>query len=341
MTELIVVLGGPAFTLLLLLLWMAVRRRRDRRLLPRVPAKAAGRKIRPGAAADPVRDDKAGQAAPAKAGDGALVQAPGAWLLGLATHRGPVRPRNEDAGCAFTVGKHQVLVLADGVGGMPHGADASRAAVRAAERAIRQAWRVTPHGQEPLPRMMLSHAFAAAAARLASSGIARGFTSVAAGLRTTLIVVIGTADHFHFGHVGDGGINLVRGDGSAKSLFVPHKADPEVQNVLSASLGPVPQGAAVFGATERRRSDLLVAATDGVTDRVAPAFYGRTLLRQAARHAGDLTRTAQAVLERLSQHRDDGGLFAFDDNMTLGLMGDGRAPIDPAPAPRTLAREVA
>jgi hypothetical protein len=29
-------------------------------------------------------------------------------------------------------------VLADGVGGMPHGADASRAAVRAAERAIRR-----------------------------------------------------------------------------------------------------------------------------------------------------------------------------------------------------------
>lgn len=245
--------------------------------------------------------------------------------LGFATHRGRVRRGNEDAGCAFSAGSHRVLVVADGVGGMKHGGDAAQIAVRAAQRAIQYAWRVTPQGQTPSPPMMITAAFAAASARLASSGLARGFTSSSDGLRTTLIVVIATEDRFHYGHIGDGALCVVRADGSVDPLLDPRSEFPTARSGLSATLGPTPHGAAMFGATERRCSDLLIATTDGVADRVLSVFYSKTLVREAHRNHGDLTAAAESLLERLAEYRDE-DMFTFDDNMTLALIGDRALP---------------
>lgn len=245
--------------------------------------------------------------------------------LGFATHRGPVRRGNEDAGCVFSVGSHQVLVVADGVGGMKHGGDAAQIAVRAAKRSIQYAWRVAPQGQTPSPPMMITASFAAASSRLASSGLARGFTSSSDGLRTTLIVVIATEDRFHYGQIGDGALCVVRADGSVEPLLDLRNEFPTARGGLSATLGPTPHGAAVFGATERRGSDLLIATTDGVADRVLSVFYSKTLVREAHRNHGDLTATAESLLERLAEYRDE-DMFTFDDNMTLALIGDRALP---------------
>lgn len=282
-------------------------------------------------------DDPSGEDGPASPPERGEART---WPLGFATHRGLVRRNNEDAGCAFSIGPHQVIILADGVGGMKHGQAAAQIAVRAAQRAIRLAWRITPADCKPHPAAVLSCAFAAAAARLAAGGLSRGFASLKDGLRTTLMIVIGTAHQFHFGYIGDGAIYVVRQGGQVEPLMVAHKADPALQNVLAASLGPILHGAPVLGATERRPSDFLIAATDGIADRVLPSFYGKTLLHRARASDGALGDAAAALLQQLATHRSD-GVFTFDDNMTLGLMGGASMPEDPAPAAAGPAMETA
>ncbi len=252
----------------------------------------------------------------------ALADAP--WTLGFATDRGRVRARNEDAGCAFRVATDQIAIVADGLGGMPDGADASALAVRAAARALRRGWRTAPSAHPPAPAILLHAAFAAAAARLATRALRRGFVSPREGLRTTLIVAIARADSFHFAYIGDGGIFLVRSGGAFETLMAPQKAGEEL-NRLAASLGPFLHGAPVLGSVTREPGDLLVLASDGVADRLQPRFYTDLLLRHARNCGGDLAAAARRVLGILASHVEE-GLFRFDDNMTLALIGDGQPP---------------
>jgi hypothetical protein len=85
---------------------------------------------------------------------------PAPWTIGFATHPGLVRHRNEDTGAAFSVGEHRVAIVADGLGGMPLGAEASALAVRAAEESIRGGWRLTPPDRGPAPAILLHAAIA-------------------------------------------------------------------------------------------------------------------------------------------------------------------------------------
>ncbi|MBV8189086.1 MAG: protein phosphatase 2C domain-containing protein [Alphaproteobacteria bacterium] len=270
-----------------------------------------------------------GETRPAEEPTGDLVPEPqqlatsAAWSIGFASHPGRVRGHNEDAGTAFCVGGHQVAIVADGVGGSPMGGDASAIAVRAAERAIRYGWRAAPAGKPPAPGILLQAALASAGARLAAHALRRGFVGAGEGLRTTLIAVIATADRYRFGYIGDGGIFVVRADGTVDALMEPQKAQGEALNVLAASLGPFPHGAPVFGSAERRPADLLVAATDGVADRLQPRFYSDMLVRHASRCKGDFSAAANGVLTILANHVEN-ERFRFDDNMTLALIGDGR-----------------
>ncbi|HUN41588.1 MAG TPA: protein phosphatase 2C domain-containing protein [Acetobacteraceae bacterium] len=260
------------------------------------------------------------------------------WPIGFATNRGQVRHRNEDAGAAFCLGDHQIAIVADGLGGMPLGAEASAIAVRAAERSLRRGWRSTPHGQRPHPSMLLQLAVAAAMVRLAAHGLRQGFHTAREGLRTTLIVVIATADRYHFAYIGDGGIFVVRANGTVDPLMTPHKVEGGALNELAASLGPFPHGAPVFGDAPRQPGDLLAAATDGVADRLQPAFYSHTLVRHARRSDGDFSAAAARVLTILANYME-GEMFRFDDNMTLALIGDDQLPAsDTDTARRTTAR---
>ena len=241
---------------------------------------------------------------------------------GFATHPGRVRGHNEDAGTAFRIGSHQVAIVADGVGGMPLGGQASTIAVRAAERAIRYAWRILPEGKQPAPRILLQAAIGSAAARLAAHAVRHGIDEPRQGLRTTLMIVIATADHHHFAYIGDGGIFLVRADGSVDALMDPHKVEGGALNQLAASLGPFPHGTATFACAERKPGDLLIAGTDGVADRLQPRFYSDRLPGHLTRCDGDLSVAAARVLAIRADPQEN-GLFRFDDNMTLALIGDG------------------
>jgi serine/threonine protein phosphatase PrpC len=147
------------------------------------------------------------------------------------------------------------------------------------------------------------------------------------GLRTTLIVAIATADRYHFAYIGDGGIFVVRANGIVDAPMNPQKAEGGALNVLAACLGPFSEGAPVFGTAERGPGDLLVAATDGVADRLQPRFYSDMLVRHASRCKGDFSAAANGVLTILANHIEN-GMVRFDDNMTLALIGDGR-PLSP------------
>jgi hypothetical protein len=147
-----------------------------------------------------------------------------------------------------------------------------------------------------------------------------------------MIVAIAAPDRYHFAYIGDGGLFAVRANGAFEALMTPHKAAGGALNELAASLGPFAHGTPVVGAVAREPGDLLIAATDGVADRAAPRLYTDLLARHAQRQNGDLTRAAAQVLTILANHRE-AGLYRFDDNMTLAMIGDGQqlpAKADPA-----------
>jgi PPM family protein phosphatase len=266
--------------------------------------------------------------------------APAPWTIGFATHPGLVRYRNEDAGAAFSIGGHQVAIVADGLGGMPLGAEASALTVRAVEQSIRRGWQLTSPGRSPAPAILLHAAMAAAAEALTAEGLLRGFASPRDGLRTTLIVAVAAPERYHFAYIGDGGLFAVRANGVFEALMTPHKAAGGALNELAASLGPYAHGAPVIGAAAREPGDLLIVATDGVADRAAPRFYTDLLVRQARRYNGDLAVAAARMLAILANHRE-AGLYRFDDNMTLALIGDGRQPPEKAELARAADADAA
>ena len=244
--------------------------------------------------------------------------------LGVATHTGKVRTRNEDAGAALHLGDVSVALLADGVGGEPFGDVASLCAIEAALSALGDidGAALAGSGSEALGRLRI--AFAAAELALAGRAAELGISAGKPGLRTTLLIALASRDRIAFGQIGDGAMMLLR-DGAVLPLITAHKADPERLSVLAACLGPATLGEPVFGALERRPGDVLIAATDGISDRVTEAFYARTAVEQIVARGGDLEGAAADLLESLAAYRL-GGEAVFDDNMTLALFAETGTP---------------
>lgn len=248
----------------------------------------------------------------------------GPWSLGLATTKGNVRPANEDYGLCFKIRGYDVLVVGDGCGGLPHGQRAAYLAVLAAAASVIRAYAMGPHWRVPLLEHAVRKAIGDAGHRLAMEGDKMNVLEVRDGLRTTLIIVIGDTLEFGFGYIGDGGGRLVRCSGEIINFLHPQKASGNALNVLAASLGPKVEGEPVTGVLERCPGDFLMVGTDGVFDRVDEAFP-KDVLRGAIQREGDLQKVAECVLDDLARFQDGAG-YVCDDNLTLGIMGDGKAP---------------
>jgi protein phosphatase len=251
--------------------------------------------------------------------------------LGIATHTGKVRSRNEDAGAALDLEEVRVALLADGLGGEPFGDVASLCAIEAAASALAGLDGFELADDTARAEQQLRVAFAAAEAALAEQAGELGIKPGRSGLRTTLLIAIASHDRIVFGQIGDGAMVVLR-EGQVVPLITAQKADPERLSLLAACLGPSTLGEPVFGVFDRRPGDVLIAATDGVSDRVTDAFYARTAAEQIAARGGDLERAAADILESLASYRH-GGEIVFDDNMTLALIADVAAP-DGDPLPR-------
>jgi serine/threonine protein phosphatase PrpC len=244
-----------------------------------------------------------------------------AWRLGVHSIAGNVRSENQDCGVAFELDGYQILLIADGCGGVPYGADASRTAVEECAKSI--CWQLI--GNSSSPGKAIESGIRAASNALLQKGRRLELETLEAGLRTTLIVAVGTNSDFHWGYIGDGALKVLEPSGHIHECMVPHRSDALVTNVLAASLGPTIHGNADFGSMPRKAGDVLLAGTDGVFDRVDDGF-ARNLMRMAIYQAGDLAATTRESLDQLSVQTDSTGAFVCDDNLTLGMMADGNRP---------------
>lgn len=247
------------------------------------------------------------------------------WSLGYSTQTGNVRKENQDYVTCFRVENCDVLICADGLGGLPKGQQASYLAVFEAAKSIVQQLG-SKHSWRPVPlEKALKRALSQAHHILSAHGDKLRITDINGGLRTTIIVVLARDTEVHYGYIGDGALDILRTSGRLESLMTPQKHG-QLLNVLSASLGPQRQGDAVVGNVDRAPGDLLIISTDGIADRVNAPAFARDIMRAAIRNNGDLHAVAQQVVNELANSKDDHG-YICDDNLTLALLGTGQAPL--------------
>ncbi|EDL57292.1 PP2C family protein-serine/threonine phosphatase [Gimesia maris] len=243
------------------------------------------------------------------------------WSLGYYSTKGHVRDENQDCVIGFNYAGTQLLIIADGCGGVPFGAEASHIAVEAMTKEL--IWAIISGASTAAER--LDAGFQKAASALAEKAKELQFSESEAGLRTTLIAVIGTQSSYNWGFIGDGAVKLIRRSGKVIECMDPHRANPDVSNVLSASLGPTPHGIPMLGNIKRESGDLLLAGTDGVFDRVDNRFH-RDFMRMAIYCQGDLMKACQDSLIQLADLVDDSYSYVCDDNLSMAAMMDGNPP---------------
>ena len=238
------------------------------------------------------------------------------WGAGVASITGNVRRENQDAAIAFEVGSTAVLIVADGLGGLPHGQGAARLAVGAAALSI-----LEDLGRETstpsLPELLAEKGLLDAASALCRKARASGWATNLDGFRTTIIVVVATPSAYGYAYLGDGGGIVHRQAGGSEAFLVPQKADG-VANIVSGSLGPVIQGSPAVGQLARRGGDALLIGTDGVFDRVSSDF-GPSVAQLLARHSGDAQTVASLVVSDFASAKE-GKHYVCDDNMSLVIL---------------------
>ncbi len=253
------------------------------------------------------------------------------WQVGVVSHKGNVRDQNQDVGVALTVGECDIMVVADGCGGIPHGREAAYLSVASAGMRLIQIlgnppmWRGLPDIQEAI-RSAIWAAHHQLALQADDLNIACG--DINGGLRCTLIVVVGNRNQLHYGYIGDGGGWLIRTNGAVERFLAPQKSAGTL-NVLDASLGPMLAGIPVVGTVERSNGDLAMVGSDGVFDRIPASeieVFGKDILRACIQRDGDLVAVATQVCDEYASLKDDVG-FICDDNLTIGLMATRAKPV--------------
>ncbi len=261
----------------------------------------------------------------------AATPCPRWWGLGLASVVGPVRTENQDHAIAWDQGQFRIIVVGDGMGGLPRGKEAATTATRTVARHL--AAHIADGSILDRPLEVIRESFNVAAGALR---ITTGITFNGDGLRTTLIVVVLTPQAMFWGYIGDGGLWVYRQDGTFDNILTGHK-DPDAPNVLFASLGPTVQGYPEVGSARRCAGDVVFVGSDGVFDRIPNAVEFSASVVDAARDHfnGDLQRTVDEVTRQLSEARDTDGSPICDDNLTLAVaVPDNEAPPTRASRPR-------
>lgn len=225
----------------------------------------------------------------------------------VASNVGLVRERNEDAFCVWEIpglANHVLLAVADGMGGHQAGEVAStlaletvRAHIRKALRSIsrsasaasspgeRGAW---PPGPEGLARL-LSEGIRVANRRIYWRARRR---PELAGMGTTVTALLIAGDTLCLGHVGDSRAYLVR-DGVIRLLTDDHSLVAEMlkkgdltqeqamlhphRHVLTRALGVERDIQVDLGMWAVAPGDILVVATDGLTNLLSPDEIAETV----------------------------------------------------------------
>lgn len=202
------------------------------------------------------------------------------------THIGLVRASQQDA---FVSDPYDgVFLVADGVGGQPHGADASSVAASSAVTQL-----AMPGDGESRTRAAFSWAnrdvFDATERRPALRGMASTLVTARIAGRTAWI-----------GNLGDSRAYLLRG-----TAFVQLTRDHGHAGFLTAAIGFVPQTPPDIESVELRPGDVLLLCSDGLTNAIDDRAIAGVLAR---------SRTAHAAVDRLIAAALAGG---GPDNVTV------------------------
>lgn len=216
------------------------------------------------------------------------MRVPAHIRVGAASHTGLVRTSNEDDYLLGALPPPGVFFagVADGMGGMAGGAEASRAALRAAARCVLDAQAKAPVEQR------LRDGFAAAAARVHEASLAVPSLRDMGTTMTVLCLAEGAAV---VGHVGDTRLYRRRA-GRCEQLTVDH-AVREPDNLLTRCIGAgqrtVEPDHAVFAVEP---GDRLLLVTDGIWSVIPPPLLARLAeIADAQRCADELVAAALAA----------------------------------------------
>lgn len=173
-------------------------------------------------------------------------------IVAVASHRGPRRINEDMVGSGSSQGLNYII-LADGLGGYPHGRDAAQVAVktfkREVEKIIARKKIIKYNDIKPMYRK--------------TSVKVKKLARNSQGWKTTIICVIERPDDFLVSYLGDGQVYLVRGDTeSAVPLMVGHR----VKGLLGGVLGPEITAEPIIIQISKafRSGEIIVAGTDGI-----------------------------------------------------------------------------
>jgi len=244
--------------------------------------------------------------------------------LGAHSATGNTRESNQDRVRTERIDGLDVIVAGDGLGGLPHGAEAAEVATTFALEHLRaELPRAHASSFEAARTLLLSTVWAAASA-LTREAAERNWLSFDDGFRTTLILVVTTTEWHVAAWIGDGGIFLIRDGGDVLAVLEPHK-DPATPDVLDASLGPCSDGRPSWAVAPRLAGDVLLVATDGVAD-VFDASAVPALRAHLARADGDAVVAAEAIVTEHAARRDDAGHYCVTDNLTVAIATTEKTP---------------
>lgn len=213
------------------------------------------------------------------------------------THRGRIRPNNEDVFLALTFDEHEVRFLgktgeaslahsdfifavSDGMGGAKSGEFASRFAVDRITRLLPRRFRIAPAQMADRFTSILTELFGAIHSDLLKLGFSY---EECAGMGATLTLTWVTPGRLYFAHIGDSRLYQVPRDGGLKQLTHDHthvgwlrrqgklnerevRTHP-MRNALQQSLGAGHQFVEPqVGFVDYQSGDRFVLCSDGVTD---------------------------------------------------------------------------
>lgn len=251
------------------------------------------------------------------------MKLPARWRVGACSHAGSVRTANEDDYLLAAAGPAGPLFVgvADGMGGLAGGAEASRTVLRAIASEALDA----SAGDASVAR--LQRGFAVASRKVADAGAA---VPALADMGTTATTLLLCDDRAVVGHIGDTRLYRLRDD-HCEQLSQDHAARAP-ENLLTRCIGAGRVDAVADHAEfDVRQGDRFVLISDGVWCVVDDALLARLAGRRDPREAAEAL-----VQQALAQGGPDNATAVVVEAVAAGGDAEVDLPRDERPDDRSL-----